>query len=76
MTPSEAISGDGILAPYFAEATWARWKAVLRAAFAEPMSAGEVSLFKEVAGDREPPTVPVRELWTIVVQPPLVTPQR
>ena len=35
-------------------ATWARWLAVLRAAFALPMSESDCLAFKEVAGDRQP----------------------
>ena len=37
-------------------ATWSRWFSVLRAAFALPMDAVDITAFKEVAGNREPPT--------------------
>lgn len=43
--------------------SWARWFSVLRAAFALPMSERDLALFKEVAGDREPPKNRVRDLW-------------
>ena len=46
--------------------TWFRWLAVLRAAFALPMTASDLDQFKEVAGNREPPTTCVNELWATV----------
>jgi hypothetical protein len=50
------------LGPFFEGPSWDRWRAVLRAAFALPMSAEDLALFKEVAGNREPPKKRVREL--------------
>ena len=46
--------------------SWRTWLAVLRAAFALPMSVEDRALFGEVAGDREPPSQRVRELWSVV----------
>ena len=48
--------------PFFEGPSWDRWRAVLKAAFALPMSRRDLRLFKEVAGDRKPPKRPVREL--------------
>src|SRR5436853_2427730 len=45
--------------------SWSRWVAVLRAAFALPMSDQDRALFAEVSGDREPPSSRVSELWAI-----------
>jgi hypothetical protein len=45
---------------------WSRWLSVLRAAFALPMSKADLAAFKEVAGDREPPSRRVQELWAVV----------
>jgi hypothetical protein len=42
--------------------TWAVWTAVLKAAFALPLSADERALFTAVAGSRNPPSQRVREL--------------
>ena len=42
--------------------SWATWRVILKAAFAEPMSADELIIFKELAGGREPPTSRVPEL--------------
>jgi hypothetical protein len=45
--------------------SWATWRVILKAAFAEPLNADELITFKEIAGDREPPTERVAELWVI-----------
>ena len=47
-------------------ATWSRWLAVLRAAFALPMSDADLVQFKEVSGNREVPASRVDELWCTV----------
>jgi hypothetical protein len=65
MTPASSISPGGLLAQHFVGSSWDRWRAVLKAAYAEPMSAAELALFREVA-DRDPPPAPVSELWAIV----------
>jgi hypothetical protein len=48
---------------WFPEPSWNVWRAVIKAAFAEPLSAEELVTFREVAGGREPPRTPIRELW-------------
>jgi hypothetical protein len=45
--------------------SWATWRIILKAAFAEPLTADELITFKDIAGDREPPTDRVAELWVI-----------
>jgi phage terminase large subunit-like protein len=45
--------------------SWSRWLAVLRAAFALPMSAADRVAFAAVAGNRVPPTRRVNELWCV-----------
>ena len=47
-------------------ASWERWLAVLRGAFALPMSTQDAALFREVAGGRDPPVRRVDELWAVV----------
>jgi len=64
LTPASAISPGGLLADYFVGSSWDRWRAVLKAAYAERMSPRELELFHEVA-EREPPMAPVQELWAI-----------
>jgi hypothetical protein len=59
------ISDPKLLGPYFAGPSWDRWRAVLRAAYALPMSDRDIELFREVA-ERDPPRRPVRELIAIV----------
>jgi hypothetical protein len=61
-----AIAPGGILWPYFKGETWDRWRAVLAAAEGNPLTPEQDVLFREVAGDRDPPTSRVRELWAIV----------
>jgi hypothetical protein len=45
--------------------TWSTWLAVLKAAFALPLSEDEARIFASVAGNRTPPTQRVRELWCV-----------
>ena len=56
------ISDPDLLRSSFEGPSWDRWRAVLKAAFALPMSKREVALFAEVAGGRAPPRRPVKEL--------------
>jgi hypothetical protein len=52
-----AALGDGV--------SWSAWLAVLRAAFALPMSHEDRAAFAKVAGDRDPPSQAVSELWAV-----------
>jgi hypothetical protein len=63
-TPAQAITGTGLLAHAFLGASWDRWRAVLKAAYAEPLTDEELALFREVA-ERDPPVRQVRELWAV-----------
>jgi hypothetical protein len=54
-----------LLAPAFPGDSWATWHAILRAAYAEPLSRRELAAFHAVAGDRDPPVRRVKELWVI-----------
>jgi hypothetical protein len=65
LSVAKAISPGGLLAHDFAGESWDRWRAVLRAAYAEPMSKEERRLFAEVSGGRKPPKRQVRELWIV-----------
>jgi len=62
----EAMDDGELFEPWFRGASWDGWRAVLKAAFALPMSAEEVAFFRSIAGDRDPPRRRVRELWCIV----------
>jgi hypothetical protein len=63
-TPSivDFIADPALLGPFFSGASWNRWRAVLKAAFALPMTKADRVLFAEVSGGRAPPTRRVREL--------------
>jgi hypothetical protein len=60
----ETIQDENLFGPWFAGASWDGWKAVLKAAFALPMSEAERDFLYAIA-DREPPATQVRELWII-----------
>jgi hypothetical protein len=57
----DALASKKLFGPLFAGPSWSRWTAVLKAAFAEPMTADELASFREVA-EREPPKARVKEL--------------
>jgi hypothetical protein len=50
--------------PWFEGSSWDGWRAILKGAFALPMSEEEIRFFRTVA-EREPPASRVRELWII-----------
>src|SRR4051812_11756147 len=59
--------GDpAIVGTEFQGPSWNNWRTVLKAADALPMTPDEVEFFKSVAGNREPPSQRVRELWLVV----------
>jgi hypothetical protein len=59
----DALSDRELFQPWFIGQSWSMWRAVLKAAYAKPLSADELALFHSVAGDRDPPEQPVHELW-------------
>jgi hypothetical protein len=60
-----ALRSKQLFEPYFAGPSWARWRAVLKAAFAESLDASELAAFLEVAA-RDPPTRRVKELVAVI----------
>jgi hypothetical protein len=64
LSVTDAMNDDRLLGGAFAGTSWDRWKAVLKAALAEPMNDTEQALFRTVA-ERDPPTRRVKELWCI-----------
>jgi hypothetical protein len=61
---SDAMGSPELFEPYFRGSSWNAWRAVLKAAFGEPMSDTERADFAAVAA-REPPQSPVKELVCI-----------
>src|SRR4051794_293301 len=59
---SDFITDKEMLGRWFSGRSWATWKAVLKGAFAEPLTVREGRRFREVA-QREPPKRRVREAW-------------
>lgn len=45
--------------------SWSTWRVILKAAFGEPLTADELTLFKTLAGGRSAPAERVSELWVI-----------
>lgn len=64
ITPAQAIDDPLLLGPSFSGPSWDLWRAILKAAFGEPMTEDDVKRFREVA-ERDPPKRRVRELWVI-----------
>jgi hypothetical protein len=57
---SDAMASSKLLGPFFAGPSWDCWRVVVKALFAEKMSAAEIETFRTVA-ERDPPTAPVSE---------------
>jgi hypothetical protein len=57
----DAMDSPLLFEPFFRAPSWSLWRAVVRAAFAEPMTADQIAEFRTVA-ERDPPTAPVSEL--------------
>ncbi len=60
-TVSEAMNSELLFEPFFHGPSWDAWRAVIKAAFAEPMNDAELALFRSVA-ERDPPQQRVSEL--------------
>jgi hypothetical protein len=65
MNVVDAISDQNLLGQWFAGPSWSAWRAVLKGAFALPMTPEELVVFGELAGGRAPPRKRVRELWIV-----------
>jgi hypothetical protein len=64
-TAIDLIDDEQFLAPWFAGSSWDTWRSILRAAYALPLSARDLELFHQVAGDRDPPRRPVQQLCAV-----------
>jgi hypothetical protein len=64
-TPSiiDTFTDPVLFEPWFRGESWDGWRTVLKAMDALPMSEGEIAFFKSIAGGRNPPKHPVRELY-------------
>ena len=65
VSPAVAIADPELLGQSFAGASWNTWRAILKAAYAEPLSRRELKCFTSVAGDRPLPRHRVKELWVV-----------
>jgi hypothetical protein len=62
---TDAMSDPQLFGPWFSAPSWATWRACLKAAYCEPMTPEDLTLFHAVAGGRALPTQRVKELWAI-----------
>jgi len=65
ITITDALANARLFGPHFDGDSWNVWRAVLKAAFCEPLTDEELTLFRSVAGDRSPPAKRCRELTVI-----------
>ncbi|MFI4935203.1 MAG: hypothetical protein ACHP7N_11325 [Caulobacterales bacterium] len=64
ITIDDALTDRGLLGAALGDVRpWSAWRAVLKAAFAEPLTAAELRTFGKLAGGRKPPRRRVAELW-------------
>ena len=63
---SDVMSNPKLLGNYFHGSSWDTWRAVIKATFAEEMTADEIATFRNVAGGRDPPLQPVGEAVYVV----------
>jgi hypothetical protein len=59
----DAMTDEEAFGPWFEGPSWDAWRAVIKGAFALPMTTQELITFGELAGGRTPPARRVRELW-------------
>ena len=64
ITLTEAMESPALFEPWFHGPSWAGWRAVLKAAFALPMTDEETAFFRRVA-HRDPPKRRVKEAWFV-----------
>jgi hypothetical protein len=63
----DALSDEHLLGAALGDPqSWSSWVAVLKAAFGLSLSDEQAQTFASVAGNRNPPTNRVRELWAII----------
>lgn len=59
-----ALDDPDLFGPWFAGPSWDGWRAILKGAFALPMTTAETDFFRQVA-ERDPPQSRVKELWIV-----------
>jgi hypothetical protein len=65
MDIAAALSDSRMLGQWFGGSSWDGWRTIMRAAHGLPLTQAERAFFSTVAGGREPPTQPVKELWVL-----------
>jgi hypothetical protein len=60
---TRVAADEGLLGRWFADESWSAWKTILKAAYGLPLRRSEYPIFHQLAGERSPPSKPIRELW-------------
>lgn len=63
MSYADACKHPDLFGPWFAAASWDRWRALDKAIFATPMDEFELEVFKGITGRSEAPTEKPLEVW-------------
>jgi len=61
ISAADAMTSPLLFGPFFKGRSWGVWRSVVRAAFGQPLSADDLTLFRTVAA-RDPPSEPVGEI--------------
>ena len=64
-TVLDAMDDEAMFKSSFEGESWNGWRVILKAALCLPMTRDEIAFFRSVAGGRDLPSKPVRELWII-----------
>jgi len=59
----ECLDDPQLFKPFFEGHSWRGWRVVLKAAFGLKLQPKELTTFRQLCGDRKPPTGRVKELW-------------
>jgi hypothetical protein len=65
LDPIDIIEAMDLFRRWFKGPSWDTWRAILKAAYALPLSEDELAIFHQVAGERDPPAKQVKELWCV-----------
>lgn len=66
ITFAEACLDPNLFGDWFAGETWANWRVIDKAMFGEPLTEGELAVFRELTGRDIAPDATAKEIWLIV----------
>lgn len=62
-TYPQACADKNLFLPWFDGDSWSTWRVLDKAIFGIPLVGSELETFRELCGNREPPTAPATEVW-------------